>query len=86
MGIDRFTPGKIPDSVERTTTRVNNGSDRPPVRAQEERVFGDSFTYVQTQPLTEHQIVPVAGGRTIGGGTSRESLRRAQKKTARGKK
>lgn len=83
--VDRFIPGKIPESVQRTTSQVSNPSDRPQVRVQEERVFGDNFTYERVQPLTEAQIVPVAGGRTIGGGTSREALRRAQRKSTRGK-
>lgn len=83
MGIDRFTPGKTPVEYEHPTKRADNAPDRPQVRRVVEGVFGDSFEYRRTIPLTEARLVPVNGWKTIGGGTSREALRRAKKKAAK---
>ena len=66
MGIDRFTPGKTPVEYEHPTKRADNAPDRPQVRKVVEGVFGDSFEYRRTIPLTEARLVPVNGWKTIG--------------------
>lgn len=87
MGIDRFTSGKTPDEHERPSRRADNSPDRPPVQRVNVTAFvaetRETLRVEKTIPLTEAQIVPVAGGRAIGGGTSNESLRRARKKQAK---
>ncbi len=58
---------------------VNNNADRPNVPTM--KVHGEGARIVKevTAPLTKFRIVR---GKTIGGGTSREALRRARRRLA----
>ena len=42
---------------------------------------GQRITPCTTQPLFESRYTPIRGGRVIGGGTSREALRKARRKS-----
>ncbi|MBP7832914.1 MAG: hypothetical protein KA035_04050 [Candidatus Levybacteria bacterium] len=73
----------VPEAGDSRTRGVQNTSDRPQPRTEQVLpIFGSpEFTYAK--PLVPPREVPVGGGRTIGGGTSREAQRRARKQLGR---
>lgn len=59
---------------------VSRTTIEDPLRGQ---VRALRITPPTSQPLTHFREIPIAGGQTIGGDTSREALRRAKQKSKR---
>lgn len=57
---------------------VSRTTIEDPLRGQ---IRALKITPLTPQPLTRFREIPIAGGRTIGGGTSREALKRAKQKS-----
>jgi len=69
------TNPNCPTSTTRVTSQWGWGKNAI-VRTESQTVI----TPVVKEPVTPHRTIGVAGGRTIGGGTSKEALRRARRK------
>ena len=92
--MDRYFPGRKIITGENSSSSLPAGHqsqpDRPPVISAHVTIDPDPksrrikpITILETSPVLPHQEIPIAGRRTIGGGTSTEALRRARKKTRR---
>lgn len=84
-----YRPNKTIPLSSRDTQGVRHEPARQPVVTNEVTISGQdgmsAFSFEQTMPVLPAQEIRIAGGRTIGGGTSTEALRRARRKTQRSK-
>lgn len=88
---ERFEPYSIKTPV--TETGYGRPTNNPPCvpqiettymiigRKEGKQVIPGGQSVRVTKPLIEHTVIGIGGGRPIGGGTSRESLRRARQKS-----
>lgn len=67
------------------TTNVEPASDWYVVGGQRKTVEGVAIIPTTPIPLLPHQEVSIGGTRTIGGGTSKDALRRAKRNARAGK-
>ncbi len=73
-------------SVEPTQIVTHEHWDPRTKQMVQQAVQGLEITPLKSEPLVPHRKIGIAGGRTIGGGTSTEALRRAKKKAARNRR